>query len=345
MKTAMKALCANAFRGEAAVALALFGLLALVPAVIDGYTLYILPQYLLFGMLAVSLGLLWGWVDIVSFGQAAFFAIGGYSMGLLMQSGLAGWGGYAGIVCGALAGGVLALIAGYFLFSAGVKSTYFVLITLALSIIVEQLAVSQSEITGGYNGMFVDRMALTFGPLGEIALSDDAAIYYVVLVAVSLVYFTVLALTRSSFGKLLVGIRENEDRMTALGYSVSFYKTIAFMLSGALAGLAGALYATHAGFVSPSLAGVTFSTEVVVWVAIGGRLSLLGALIGGLLVAALSSYLSAISPQYWQLALGFIFILVIVFSKNGLAGAFTSLISRLRRRGDTRRSSHEPSYD
>jgi ABC-type branched-subunit amino acid transport system permease subunit len=97
--------------------------------------------------------------------------------------------------------------------------------------------------------------------------------------------------------------------------------------------------------VSPSLAGVTFSTEVVVWVAIGGRLSLLGALIGGLLVAALSNYLSAISPQYWQLALGFIFIVVIVFSKNGLAGAFTNLISRLRRRGDTRRSSHEPSYD
>jgi urea ABC transporter permease protein UrtC len=341
----MKALCANTFRGEAAVALALFALLALVPAVIDGYPLYILPQYLLFGTLAVSLGLLWGWVDIVSFGQAAFFAIGGYSMGLLMQSGLGGWGGYAGIVCGALAGGVLALIAGYFLFSAGVRSTYFVLITLALSIIVEQLAVSQSEITGGYNGMFVDRMALTFGPLGEIALSGDVAIYYVVLVAVLLVYFAALALTRSSFGKALVGIRENEDRMTALGYNVSFYKTIAFMLSGTLAGLAGALYATHAGFVSPSLAGVTFSTEVVVWVAIGGRLSLLGALIGGLLVAALSNYLSAISPQYWQLALGFIFILVIVFSKNGLAGAFTTLIGRLSRRGDTQRSSHEPSHD
>jgi urea transport system permease protein len=335
MKQLMKALSAPVFRGETGVALALFGVLAFVPAFIDGYPVYILPQYLLFGMLAMSLGLLWGWVDIVSFGHAAFFAIGGYSMGLMIQSGLGDWGGYAGMLCGALAAGVLALIAGYFLFSAGVKSTYFVLITLALSIIVEQLAVSQSEITGGYNGMFVDRMALTFGPLGTIALSGDSAIYYLVLAVVLLVYLALLGLTRSSFGKILIGIRENEDRLTALGYNASFYKTIVFMVSGAFAGLAGALYATHSGFVSPSLAGVGFSTEVVVWVAIGGRLSLLGALVGGLLVAALSNYLSSISPQYWQLALGFIFILVIVFSKNGLAGAFTSFTRGQTGRGET----------
>ncbi len=324
-------------RGETAVALALFALLALTPGAIDGYPIYILPQYLLFGVLAMSLGLLWGWGAIVSFGQAAFFAIGAYGMGLAMQAGLGAWGGYAGIVCGALAGGLLAAVAGYFLFSAGVKSTYFVLITLALSIIVEQLAVSQSEITGGYNGLFVDRMVVPLGPFGELPLSGDIASYYAVLVVVPLLYFALVALTRSSFGKILVGIRENEDRMTALGYNVSFYKTAAFTLSGALAGLAGALYATHAGFVSPSLAGVTFSTEVVVWVAIGGRLSLLGALAGGVLVSALSNYLSSISPQYWQLALGFIFILVIMFSRDGLAGAVAALACRLTgRRGAAR---------
>jgi urea transport system permease protein len=318
------------FRGETPVALVVFAFLALVPAATNGYLVYILPQYLLFGMLAMSLGLLWGWADIVSFGQAAFFALGAYGMGVMMQAGLGGWGGYAGIICGIAAGAILALIAGYFLFSAGVKATYFVLITLALSIIVEQLAVSQSEITGGWNGMFVDRMALRFGPLGEVSLAGDAAMYYFVLPIVALVYFGLSMLTRASFGKILIGIRENEDRMTALGYNVSFYKTAVFTLSGALAGFAGAIYSTHANFVSPSLAGVTFSTEVVVWVAIGGRSSLLGALVGGLLVAALSNYLSSISPQYWQLALGFVFILVIVFSKDGLAGAFTSLMDRAR---------------
>lgn len=337
----MKALFAIGLRGEKAVALALFALLALAPVIIDGYPIYILPQYLLFGVLAMSLGLLWGWASIVSFGQAAFFAIGAYGMGLAMQAGLGGWGGYAGIICGAVAGGLLAAVAGYFLFSAGVKSTYFVLITLALSIIVEQLAVSQSEITGGYNGLFVDRMALALGPLGEVPLTGDLASYYAVLAVVPLLYFGLLALTRSSFGKVLVGIRENEDRMTALGYNISFYKTVAFSLSGALAGLAGSLYATHAGFVSPSLAGVNFSTEVVVWVAIGGRLSLLGALIGGVVVSALSNYLSSISPQYWQLVLGFIFILVIMFSRDGLAGAFASAANRFWRRSDANSSTPE----
>jgi urea ABC transporter permease protein UrtC len=337
----VKTLFANGFRGEKAVALALFALLALVPAIIDGYPIYILPQYLLFGVLAMSLGLLWGWASIVSFGQAAFFAIGAYGMGLAMQAGLGSWGGYAGVICGAVAGGLLAAIAGYFLFSAGVKSTYFVLITLALSIIVEQLAVSQSEITGGYNGLFVDRMTLAFGPLGDVPLTGDLASYYAVLVVVPLLYLGLLALTRSSFGKVLVGIRENEDRMTALGYNVSFYKTVVFSLSGALAGFAGSLYATHAGFVSPSLAGVNFSTEVVVWVAIGGRLSLLGALIGGVLVSALSNYLSSISPQYWQLVLGFVFILVIMFSRDGLAGAFASATNRFSRRSSADRSAPE----
>src|SRR5690606_24875074 len=126
---------------------------------------------------------------IVSFGQAAFFAIGAYGMALAMQAGLGAWCGLAGIVCGALAGGILAAVAGYFLFSAGVKSTYFVLITLALSIIVEQLAVSQSEITGGYNGPFVERMAVPLGPFGELPLSGDIASYYAVLVIVPLLYF------------------------------------------------------------------------------------------------------------------------------------------------------------
>jgi urea transport system permease protein len=319
------------FRGEVRVALVVFALLALLPLVAEGYVVYILPQYLLFGMLAMSLALLWGLAGIVSFGQAAFFAVGGYGMGALMQAGLAPGGGYEGLIVGLLAGGLLALVAGYFLFSAGVKADYFVLITLALSIIVEQIAVSQSDLTGGWNGMFVDRLSLNFGALGKLSLGGDNAIYYFVLPIVVLAYLGLMALKQSRFGKILSGIRENEDRMTALGYNVAFYKTAIFTLSGALAGFSGALYATHANFVSPSLAGVLFSTEVVVWVAIGGRLSLLGALMGGVLVSALSNYLSSISPEYWQLALGFVFILVIVFFKNGLAGAFSRAQARAPR--------------
>jgi len=166
---------------------------------------------------------------------------------------------------------------------------------------------------------------LTFGALGEISLYDDAPAYYAVLPVVVVTYALLRYLASARFGKVLVGIRENEDRLTALGYNVSVYKTGAFALSGAIACFAGALYGTHASFVAPSLGGVLFSTEVVVWVAIGGRNSLLGALMGGILVSALSNYVSTITPEYWQLVLGFIFIFVIVFFKGGVAGAVAQL--------------------
>ena len=210
------------------------------------------------------------------------------------------------------------------------RGSYFVIVTLALSIITEQIAVSQSQLTGGWNGMFIDRMSLTFGPLGEVSLFPDAPIYYVVLVVVAATFALLKGLSHSPFGKILIGIRENEDRMVALGVRTPLYKTSAFALSGAIACLAGALYGTHANFVAPSLAGVLFSTEVVVWVAIGGRNSLLGALLGGILVASLSNYLSAVIPRYWQLALGILFVLVIVYLRGGIAGAIGNLTARRR---------------
>jgi ABC-type branched-subunit amino acid transport system permease subunit len=155
--------------------------------------------------------------------------------------------------------------------------------------------------------------------------------YYVMLVLLAATFALVKGLSQTPFGKLLVGIRENEDRLIALGVRTPLYKTAAFALSGAIACLAGALYGTHANFVAPSLAGVLFSTEVVVWVAIGGRGSLLGALLGGILVASLSNYLSAIVPRYWQLALGVLFVLVIVYLRGGVAGAIAGLFARRAR--------------
>jgi len=317
---------------ENGIAVAVLAVFAVLPLVISGYPIYILPQYMLFGVMAMSLGLLWGFVGILSFGQAAFFALGAYTIGLAMQSDLGVNPAYVGLLLSLVVGGVLAALAGYFLFSAGVRPTYFVLVTLALSIMVEQIAVSQSEITGGWNGMFIDRMTVTVGPWIAVSLSADLPAYYSVLPVVALSYALLRWLVSARFGKILVGIRENEDRMAALGFDVSMYKTIAFAISGAVACFAGALYGTQANFVAPSLGGVLFSTEVVVWVAIGGRSSLLGALLGGVLVASLSNYLSAITPEYWQLVQGLIFILVIMFFKGGLAGAVAGLGRRGWRR-------------
>lgn len=307
------------------MAAAVFLALAVVPALSEGYVVYILPQYMLFGMMAMSLVLLWGFMGTLSFGQAAFFALGAYAMGLVMK---AGWGGnpaYLGLLIAILAGAALAALIGVFLFSAGVRNTYFVLVTLALSIMAEQIAVSQSQITGGWNGLYIDRLDLTFPGLEPLPLHGDAPMYYVVLIVAALTYTLLAWLMRARFGRILVGIRENEDRMISLGFRTPLFKTAAFALAGAVAAFAGALYGSHANFVAPSLGGVLFSTEVVVWVAIGGRHSLLAGLVAGIAVASLSNYLSAITPRYWQLVLGILFMVAIVALRGGVAGALARL--------------------
>lgn len=314
--------------GELPLAVLVLAALAVLPLLAGGYVVYILPQYMLFGVMAMSLGLLWGGSGILSFGQAGFFAIGGYAIGLVMgHEGLPVNPAYLGILCAVLVCAALAAAIGYFLFSAGVRDGYFVLVTLALSIMVEQIAVSQSEITGGWNGMFINRMSLTF-PGFELQLTEDVPIYYLVLVVAALVYLGLRLVQRARFGKILVGIRENEARMEALGYAAPLYKTAAFALSGGIAGMAGALYATHAGFVAPSLGGVLFSTEVVVWVAVAGRESLLAAFLGGVLVSSLSNYLSAISPSLWQLFMGLLFIVAITALRGGVAGFLARSLRR-----------------
>lgn len=321
-------------RTEPAAAALVFAVFAVLPLAVTGYPIYILPQYMLYGILAMSLGLLWGVAGILSFGQAAFFAIGAYAMGLAMKWGLGGNPAYVALLASIVLGGALAGLVGYFLFSAGARAVYFVLVTLALSIIVEQITISQSAVTGGYNGMFIPRMSLTLGRSVALDLSDDTGIYYVVLLVTVAVYVCLHGLLRTPFGKVLVAIREDEDRAISLGFNTALYKTAAFAMSGAVACLSGALYGTHANFVSPSLAGVLFSTQVVVWVAIGGRQSLLGALLGAVAVAALSNYLTAITPEYWQLVLGMIFVVVIVAFKGGVAGAVDELLNGARRNAD-----------
>ena len=157
-------------QGEAVFATIVFAGLALLPLFHAGYIIYILPQYLTFGVLAMSLALLWGFTGILSFGQAGFFAIGGYTAGLLMSMSLPVNGFYLGLLAAAAAGAAVAGLIGYFLFSAGVRDAYFVLVTLALSIVIEQLAVSQSQWTGGWNGMFLMRPSLSFFGWSKMAM-------------------------------------------------------------------------------------------------------------------------------------------------------------------------------
>lgn len=303
-------------RGENLLALLLFPPLFIVPMVASGYLTYILPQYLLFGVLAMTLTLLWGHVGMVSFGQAAFFAIGAYSLGAMTGSGYGPgmvWVGLAVaiMVTGAIAGGV-----GYFLFSANVRGSYFVVVTLALSTIAQVVATSESQLTGGFNGMFVPRVTLDVG-FASLSLISDVSTYYTISTLTLLAYVGFRVLEGSAFGRILVSIRENEERTRSLGYNTAVIKTAAFAISGIVAGLAGALYATTAGFVAPNLAGVLFSTSVVVWVAIGGRRYFISGLIGAVVISLLSSKLNSEYPLLWQLLLGVLFLGVVTLLRRG----------------------------
>lgn len=317
--------------GDEWMGVLVLAVLALVPLFTEGYILYILPQYMTFGLLAVSLSLLWGAAGIVSFGQAAFFAIGGYVIGLLMKNPWVDWVNmaYVAFIIAPLAGALLAGLVGKFLFGAGVGTTYFVLATLALSIITEQLAKSWPDITGGWNGLYVDRLDLT-GPGFTVNMFPDVPMYYFVLCMVALVLVATMLLMRGRFGKIIAGVRENEGRMSALGFEIATYKTLIVALSGAIAAYSGSLYATHSGFVSPSLGGVLFSTEVLVWVAIGGRRSIAGSFVGGIVIASLANVLSALTPEYWQLIIGVIFIAVIMLFHEGIAGIIEILARRMK---------------
>jgi urea transport system permease protein len=317
---------------EDLLATVLFAVLFAVPSVGDSYQVFILPQYMLFGVLAMSLCLVWGLGGILSFGQGAFFLIGAYALGILstrVSGSLGVWLGIAvGIALSAAVAGALA----YFLFRARVRGSYFVLVTLAISTIGGVIATSASDLTGGFNGMFISRVQLTVSGWG-VDLASDSTSYYFVLALTIGVYVMLRWLSRSAFGRVLVGIRENEERAEALGYDVALRKTLAFSLSAAIAAMAGAIYGTEAGFVSPSLADVVFSTSIVLWVAIGGRDFFLGGLVGALAISLVSEQLNSAIPEYWQLLLGVLFLAVVIGFRRGIVG---SAILAIERVGDRR---------
>ncbi|WP_248895303.1 branched-chain amino acid ABC transporter permease [Haloplanus halobius] len=294
----------------------------LLPAVLSPYFAFLAAQYYLFALLALSLGLLWGYVGILSFGQAAFFGLGAYIMAWSFQytfvPGINP--AYVALVLAPLVTGGIAGVLGLFLFYSDVKDVYFVIITLALSVILEQLAVSVTSVFGGFNGIYLPRMAVSIPGVFNYQLSNDRLFYYVALLALVGGYLVCRRIVRSDFGETLLAIKENEARTKSLGYNTARYKTLVFMVAGALASVAGALYATLAQFVSPPVTGFVLSTEVVIWVAVGGRGLLLGAITGGILINAASTGLSSLVADRYILILGLIFIAVVVTFRKGVVG-------------------------
>jgi urea transport system permease protein len=324
-----------------------------VLGVVSDYYLNLCGKYLSLAILALGMDLIWGYTGILSLGQAVFFGLGAYAMGMYLMLASSGQGVYGEPIpdfmvwnrvetlplfwrpfqyfpCAALAALLLpalaAAILGGLTFRRRVSGTYFAILTQAIAYAV-WLMFNRNELNlGGTNGL------TDFKRMLGLSLSDPGTLRGLYLVtAVCLVGSFLLCrwLTQSKMGLVLTAIRDQEQRLRFLGYPVAQFKIFVFAMAGLLSGLAGALYVPQVGIITPSQIGVLPSLEIVVWVATGGRGTLLGALLGAIGVNAARSWLTAQYPEWWPVILGGLFVGVVIVFPDGAVG----LPRQLRRLG------------
>jgi urea transport system permease protein len=303
-------------------------------------------KYLCFALLALSLDLVWGYCGILSLGHGAFFALGGYAMGMYLMRQIGTRGSYAhpilpdfmmflnwkdlpwywygfnhfpfAALMVVLVPGLLALVFGWFAFRSRVTGVYLSIITQALTFAL-MLAFFRNDFGfGGNNGLtdFYDILGFNVQAAGT-----RAALFALSAVALALGYLIAQAVVRSKAGKVLIAVRDAESRTRFFGYRVEHYKTFVFTVSACMAGVAGALYVPQVGIINPSEFAPANSIEVVIWVAVGGRGTLIGAALGAILVnyAKTIFTIGALAP-YWLFVLGAIFVLVTIFLPRGVLG-------------------------
>jgi branched-chain amino acid transport system permease protein len=308
----------------------------LAPLLGDRYTVYLLTQAFIYAALAVSLDLVWGYAGILDLGHAVWFGAGALAVGVMTttvgRDGMVvavhgGAGTYlVAILLGMAAAAVAAAVVGAYCFSwRGSTRFYVAIVTLAVSVVCEALYLEQRW-TGGDNGLFGF----------QLRQLDRVAWYYVGLALLGLALGIGILLTRSDFGLLMRAIRDNEVRARHLGFRVDHLKVAILAGGAALAALVGGVYGAAVGLVSSPLFGFLFSTQIVVWVAIGGRGTLLGPVLGAIALEFASSSLDRSFPDQWQLLVGLAFIAVVVFVPDGLLPPLGRLLERLTLGGEGR---------
>jgi urea transport system permease protein len=314
------------------IVLVIAGVAAFLPSVLSPYAVGLATRFMVFSILAVSLDLLWGYGGVVSFGHALFFGLGAYAVAITLSH-VGGVGGtMVALAMGMAVPALLALGLGLFLFYSKVSGVYFGIVTLALTVVFETLATVNRDITGGLDGLYgFDIPTLWLPGLGEIELWGTVNPFVASLIGLVIAFLLARWITESSFGVAIKAIRDDESRVEMLGYDTAFIKTVLLVIACAMAGFGGSLYTT-VGFVSPSLLGVFFSTQVLVWVGIGGRGTLVGPILGTILVGVLQTYLSGQYEDIWPLFVGLAFLAVVLFWPSGLYPLLLNTWSRITSR-------------
>lgn len=353
-------------RERAGIALALV-LLVAVPLLnaagaLSDLNLNLLGRYLCFALAGLGIGLIWGQAGILSLCQAFFFCLGGYCIGmhLLLITGEQGvygsalpdfmvWTGvtelpwfwrpfdsFAAAVFFAMAVPVAAaFVFGYLAFRSRIKGVYFSIISQALALAMWLVFLRNETRLGGTNGLTDFKTLLG---LELRAPSTRMLLYLVTAATVVGAYFAAKWLTGSKFGKTLVAIRDSETRVRFTGIPVARYKVVIFCIAALLAGVGGLLYVPQTGIITPGRMDVRASLEMVVWVAVGGRATLMGPILGAVGVSLLYSWLTGVMPGAWLYVLGGLFIVVVLFLPEGVAGLWTSSRGALARLPGRRRA-------
>ena len=321
----------------------------------DAFVLNKYSRYLVLGILAMALSLSWGFTGILNLGQATSFGLGSYcmAMGLKLRTvpvhtGSTGlpdfmvwnnvetlpwfWEPFHSITFAILAGiavpVIFAVLLGWFIFRGRVTGVYVAIITLAVLVVVNLLIIDQQRFTGGFNGITdlaqLEIFGLTFDAYGSSS-------YYLVAVTLTFCLFFALAITKSKTGLILQAVRDQENRVRYFGYDVANFKIFSFAVSAGIAGLAGMLYTIVMEFASPTFLDVPLSLSIVIWCAVGGRQSLLGATLGAIIVTGMQGALSESETflNTWTLIMGIMFVVVVLFLPKGLAGAAELLSDRI----------------
>jgi branched-chain amino acid transport system permease protein len=306
-----------------AIAAAVVVVLAALPSVLKPYPLALGTQILIYGIFAMSLNLLVGYTGLPSLGHASYFGVAAYTVAILTTK-------YAVTFWGCLAAAVVlasALSAVFGLLALRARGVYFLMITLALSMVVWGLVYRWAALTNGDNGI----AGITAPDLGlPWSFADRKNFYYLSLVAFLAVFALILLIVRSPFGKSLQGIRESEDRMASLGYHVWLHMYLAFIMAGALAGIAGTLWSYYNSFVSPYEVGFVNSVEALLMVVLGGPGTVVGPVLGAALLVFVKNFV-ALYTQRWLLVIGGIYIMLVLLRPSGIVGA--PLAAQKRQRG------------
>ena len=330
------------FMIEAAVVIAVALLLVVIlPLFLSGFRLNLVGRFLALAIVALGIDLIWGFTGLLSLGHGIFFALGGYAFAMHLELNTLGEGqlpeffGLYGVtelpwfwqpfnsfpftllaifLIPAIAAGLL----GYLVFRNRIRGVYFSILTQAALVVFFNFFNGQQKLINGTNGLKTSTSVF----MGQEVGSDGMRMLFYIATVIALIAMYALCrwLTSGRFGRMLVAIRDDENRVRFSGYDPTAFKVLVFAVSGAIAGIAGALYTVQSGIISPQAMSIAFSIEMVIWVAVGGRATLVGAILGAVLVNMARSLLSERFPDVWLFFQGALFLIVVTALPDGIIG-------------------------